>query len=116
MTCWTKKLPKRPEEEDIIKRKQCAVELLKALIWKEKLLYQMAKSKWILEGDANTSLYHSWINCKHKFNSIDGLNIDGTWTESVAGEIYGVFRFFKDHFSQIPFSRPEIPSDLLGEN
>lgn len=45
-------------EEEMSRRNQCYAELIWALIWKENLLYQKSKSKWLLEGDANSRFYH----------------------------------------------------------
>lgn len=75
-------------------RKRCTAELFRALNWKECLLHQKAKSQWLKEGDANTKFFHSRINRRLKLLSIEGLQINNVWTESIEGVKNGVFRHF----------------------
>lgn len=54
------------DEEEIIERNQVSAELLRTLNWKEAILYQKVKTRWLREGDTNSSFFHSWINRRAK--------------------------------------------------
>ncbi|KAL8483361.1 hypothetical protein ACS0TY_026168 [Phlomoides rotata] len=71
------------EENEVIERNRCSAELLRYVNWKENLVFQKAKVKWLLEGDVNSGYFYGWVNKRRKINEIDGLFIDGVWTESI---------------------------------
>ncbi|KAL8548723.1 hypothetical protein ACS0TY_007835 [Phlomoides rotata] len=50
------------EDNEIIKRNRCSAELLRYANWKENLMFQKAKVKWLLEGDVNSGYFHGWVN------------------------------------------------------
>ncbi|XP_057444637.1 uncharacterized protein LOC130736879 [Lotus japonicus] len=74
----------------------------------ESLLCQKARSKWVAQGDQNTSFFHSSINWKRKSNSIVGLLIDGVWNENPDCIKVEVQRFFEQRFKASPWSRPRV--------
>lgn len=84
--------------EEMILRKKCTAELLRHLHWKEGILHQKAMTNWILEGDSNSKLFHSWINRYNKLNELDVLLVQNMWTNSVDGVQNDVLRHFRSHF------------------
>ncbi|KAL8522474.1 hypothetical protein ACS0TY_012585 [Phlomoides rotata] len=65
------------EEEEIIQRNKNTAELIRFGQWKEKLLAQKAKARWLRDGDFNSSYFHGRINRNKKFNMIEGLLTNG---------------------------------------
>ncbi|XP_057450692.1 uncharacterized protein LOC130742609 [Lotus japonicus] len=68
-------------DEEEATQKKLLTKLWSVLKYPESLLCQKARSKWMAEGDQNTSFFHSTINWKRRANSIVGLWIDGVWEE-----------------------------------
>ncbi|KAL8508390.1 hypothetical protein ACS0TY_018850 [Phlomoides rotata] len=61
------------EAAEIIKRNKNVAELIRLGQWKEKLLAQRAKARWLRDGDVNSKYFHGWINRNRKANAIEGL-------------------------------------------
>ncbi|PWA47507.1 RNA-directed DNA polymerase, eukaryota [Artemisia annua] len=74
-------------------------------------LAQKAKVKWAIEGDENSSYFHSSINRKRRQHAIHGVIKDGVWMV----EPNMVMAEFRDHFryrfSKDDGVRPTILSD-----
>lgn len=113
----------RTGEDEIIRRKQYSIELLRALIWKEKLLYHKAKTKWILERDVSSNFFHNWVKFKFfsQLSQSEAETIrywrdvfDKIWRESVDGVKNGMYNFFTNHFSKKTGSRPRMPTELFS--
>lgn len=49
--------------------------------WRTKMLQQKARVKWVMEGDKNSSFFHSSVKQKRGRNCIKGLTVDGVWRE-----------------------------------
>lgn len=47
------------ECEEIVQRIKYTAKLIRCLHWKEKMLQQQAKEKWILKGDTNTKFFNN---------------------------------------------------------
>ncbi|KAL8556294.1 hypothetical protein ACS0TY_003931 [Phlomoides rotata] len=103
------------EESDIIQRNKSTAELIRFGQYKESLLSQKAKARWLKKGDVNSSYYHNWINKGRKFNSIEGLVIEGRWTESVEGIKTGIQKHFERHFNLPITRRPKLPHGLFDK-
>ncbi|KAL8508386.1 hypothetical protein ACS0TY_018846 [Phlomoides rotata] len=101
------------EAAEIIKRNKNVAELIRLGQWKEELLPQRAKARWLRDGDVNSKYFHGWINRNRKANAIEGLVLNDRWTESVDGINKGIHDHFERHFSNPLRSRPHIPSDLF---
>lgn len=52
-----------------------SAEILRDLIWKEKMLQQKIKVRWIKDEDMNSRYFHCWINKRRKENEIEGLRV-----------------------------------------
>lgn len=87
---------------------------MRDIIWKDKLMSQKAKMKWLNEGDVNLGFYHNWINKCSKSRGIESLMVDGRWTKSVSEVKEVVARYFQKQFQARKFTRPQL-SDTLFE-
>ncbi|KAJ9556398.1 hypothetical protein OSB04_011012 [Centaurea solstitialis] len=63
------------------------------------MVKQRAKLKWAKEGDENSKLFHAACKLRERRNRIQGLNIQGVWSEKPEDVKKFVFEFFKDKFS-----------------
>lgn len=68
--------------------------LYRELKWRNITLAQKSRNKWLKEGDANSSFFHSYINRCRKKNEIVGVEINGQWLEEVIDVKNGVCEFF----------------------
>lgn len=82
--------------------------------WREAQLFQKAKISWTLEGDLNSRFFHKWINCRYKHNEIEGIQVDGSWIDSVQGVKLAIYNHFKSHFNSSQVSRPTLSSSLFS--
>ncbi|GJY51080.1 RNA-directed DNA polymerase, eukaryota [Tanacetum coccineum] len=74
-------------------------------------LAQKAKVKWAIEGDENSSYFHSSINRKRRQAAIRGVIKDGVWTVE-PNDVKAEFRdHFRSRFSKDGGVRPTIVSD-----
>lgn len=127
--CWTKELKRGKkkflkldlldealglEESEIIARNRERALLLNDVKRRDSLLRQKARSKWIKEGDANSSYFHRCINKRRKCNEIVGININEEWKEDVVEVKNGIFEFFKSHISRRVHIRPSFGRDFGG--
>ncbi|KAL8512999.1 hypothetical protein ACS0TY_019243 [Phlomoides rotata] len=65
------------EEEEIMQRNKNTVELIRFGQWKEKLLAQNAKARWLRDEDVNSSYFHGLSSQQEE--CIGGM---GNWTET----------------------------------
>lgn len=100
------------EEEEIIERKRVSAELLRDLIWKERILQQKTKARWIKEGDMNSRYFHCWISKRRKGNEIEGLWVGDSWIEEVEQVRNEVFSHFKAQFCTVTANRPSFPANF----
>ncbi|XP_019430585.1 PREDICTED: uncharacterized protein LOC109337945 [Lupinus angustifolius] len=96
------------DANQIADRKTLQAEWWKTTSLKDSLLRQKSRSKWLKEGDANTSYFHACINNKRRRNNIMGLWIDGTWCEEGNLIRRGVLDYFKSLFSHVPSTNPTL--------
>lgn len=74
--------------------------LLTAQFWKqlndnESLLTQKSRSKWIVEGDANTKYFHACLKARRRRNQMIALKVGDKWLETVLEVKNEVRRFFQ---------------------
>ncbi|KAL8513843.1 hypothetical protein ACS0TY_013093 [Phlomoides rotata] len=74
-------------------------DLAKDLQTLDSQLFQKARIKWIVEGDANTRFFHNIINRNYKMNEITGLSDGASWVDSLQGVKKLVFNHFRSYFS-----------------
>ncbi|KAJ0938354.1 putative RNA-directed DNA polymerase [Helianthus annuus] len=76
-------------------------------------LKQRSRVQWAKEGDENSKLFHTYINCRKASNVIHGLNIGGEWVSKPTLVKKEVFKFFKSKFVEDCVSRPVLPCHNL---
>ncbi|GJV63547.1 RNA-directed DNA polymerase, eukaryota [Tanacetum coccineum] len=77
-------------------------------------LAQKAKVKWALEGDENSSFFHSSLKKKRRQLAIKGILKDGEWIED-PGPVKSVFlAHFKNRFQPSPGTAPILDTDFLN--
>ncbi|GKD39143.1 putative RNA-directed DNA polymerase, eukaryota, reverse transcriptase zinc-binding domain protein, partial [Tanacetum coccineum] len=77
-------------------------------------LAQKAKVKWALEGDENSSFFHSSLKKKRRQLAIKGILKDGDWIED-PGPVKSVFfAHFKNRFQHSPGTAPILDTDFLN--
>ena len=66
-------------EGEVLDRKQKFEELWRVLKAKDALIVQRSRSKWIKEGDANTSFFHNCLKLRSSKNAIKALKEGDRW-------------------------------------
>lgn len=99
------------EEEEANDRQKSIAALYTELRVRNTLLAQKLRLRWIKDVDANSKLFHSYINSRRKKNEIVRINIEGQWVEEVEDVKKGIFEFFK-HFQGSDYQRPTLTQDF----
>lgn len=58
------------EDQEIVRRNEISARLLRDLKWKDSMLLQKSRCKWIKEGDINSWFFHGCINKRRKRNDV----------------------------------------------
>lgn len=69
---------------------------------------QKAKTKWVVDGDENSKIFHCFVNHSKKKNRISGLMINGNWSTSVKEIKDRTFRFFQEKIKDNWISHPKL--------
>lgn len=64
-------------EVDVIERRECLESFWRLPKMKDVFVVQLAKVKWIKDGDSNTKLFHTCNDKRRRDNSIHGLHVGG---------------------------------------
>ncbi|XP_071698969.1 uncharacterized protein [Rutidosis leptorrhynchoides] len=75
---------------------------------KANMLRQKARIKWIIEGDENSSYFHTVIRRNYNKINIRGIVINGMWNENVADIKDAIHKHFKSQFEKKCVNRPSI--------
>lgn len=102
-------------DEEVVRRNEASALLFRDLKWKNSLMYQKSRSRWLREGDGNTRFFHNVINRRRKRNELVGIHINGTWREEVKEVKQGMFEYFKNHFKKAEFERPSLAADFSSK-
>lgn len=94
--------------EEVEKRRELMADLMQECSWREAQLFQKARIKWIKEGDANSCLFHNWINANNRRNGINGLWVGNSWVEEVAKVKEEIFKHFRNNFESLHVSIPDF--------
>lgn len=88
-------------DNDALLRADCFAKLWKlmnnrrAVTWRQK-----ARIDWYLKGDSNTPFFHKPASFRRKRNYIEGLNIQGKWTEDPTEIKSYAIEYFKTRFKR----------------
>lgn len=104
------------EEERAVRKREwsklkCLIEL------KDKVKVQQARSKWIREGDINSSFFHKCVERKGRSRAVRGLRVNGKWYDGVAEVKEAVDKYFGKLFeerSDVGRLDSTVPMGLLG--
>ena len=69
---------------------------------------QKSRSKWIKEGDGNTSYFHKIINFSRRRNALRGLHIEGSWVDKPAVVKAAILQHFQGRFAEPSLNRPNL--------
>ncbi|KAJ9559906.1 hypothetical protein OSB04_005066 [Centaurea solstitialis] len=100
-------------EVDCQQRDDWIFELLLLEQSKKADLFQKSRTKWAIEGDENTSFFHSLVNHKWRKNKIAGLIVDGQWTSEPSVIKNAFYKHFAERFKEPCQSRPRFYSHLF---
>ncbi|XP_021985352.1 uncharacterized protein LOC110881381 [Helianthus annuus] len=110
--CCTLDSRELSEEEDWI-RLECKQTILELEEFKLKDFKQRTRTKWAMEGDDNTTYFHSVVNGRKSSNAIHGFNVNNQWiskpkkikkiSEAEAEAAALIDRFSKEEIKQAAF-------------
>lgn len=88
--------------------KLLSTQLWQQLKYKESLLAQKSRTKWIAEGDVNTRYFHMCMNNNRRRNQIVKLRSGYEWVEEAAGIKLPTKIYFEDRFREENICRPVL--------
>lgn len=94
---WMEARKKWPEKED----------------WKNQMIRQKTRVKWVIEGNENSAFFHSVIKKKNGKNNLRGLMIDWIWCEHPQKIKVSTFEFYKRLFEENVPRRPKLHDGLF---
>ena len=71
---------------------------------------QKARIKWLIDGDENTQFFHGFVKNRNRKNHMNGLMINGVWSNQPDEMKAEIFRFFSSKFKEKWKHRPEFRS------
>jgi hypothetical protein len=77
--------------------------------------WQHSRTRWLMDGDANSKYFHSILCSRRRSNSIVSLMVDGSLVEGVQPIRHAVFTHFKDHFAAQNIIRPGAENLLFKQ-
>ncbi|XP_039065362.1 uncharacterized protein LOC120210731 [Hibiscus syriacus] len=97
------------------------IELWRLYKIEEQIWFQKSRSKWIEDGDRNTSFFHNCASIRKRRNALNALNIGGNVIKepSVIKTIirYHFFKIFNEHSTlEVEETRLIFPSILVEHN
>ncbi|MCH93657.1 LINE-1 reverse transcriptase like, partial [Trifolium medium] len=95
-------------EDELLERKGMFDNLWLLLKSKDSLDFQKSRSKWLREGDANSSFFHACMKSRKRYNSIVALKKGHTWLSKPFEVRKEVVSYFKNHFEEVTWERPRL--------
>ncbi|GAU11113.1 hypothetical protein TSUD_197370 [Trifolium subterraneum] len=72
------------------------------------MLWQNSRTKWLLEGDANSKFFHALANSRKRKNLIVLLDVNGIHVEGVGNIRESIYNHFSSQFKSQRISRPDV--------
>jgi hypothetical protein len=69
---------------------------------KDSMEFQKSSSRWLREGDANSSFFHACVKSRKRSNSIVALKKGRSWLTHPNVVRSEVVAYFKNHFQEVP--------------
>ncbi|KAL5182601.1 Calmodulin-binding transcription activator 5 [Glycine soja] len=101
-------MPSQLSEIQIKQLKDLQSQLWEKASLLESILRQKARSRWVKEGDCNSSYFHKLINFSRRRNAIRGLYIDDAWVEDPSLVKAEVLQHFRNRFHELQQQRPNL--------
>jgi hypothetical protein len=95
-------------EVELSSRKKMFEELWVLLKSKDSMEFQRSRSKWLKEGDANTSYFPACVMSRRRANSIVALKKGGSWLSKPADIQLEIVSYFRKHFEEVRWERPTL--------
>ncbi|GKV19324.1 hypothetical protein SLEP1_g29604 [Rubroshorea leprosula] len=95
-------------DAEVAQRKDCFYRLWEWNKARDSLLHQKSRQKWLKEGDANSKFFHGCVIKRRKQNGIDGMQINGEWTEEVVVIKNFIKEFYRSKFQEEQWHRPRF--------
>ncbi|MCH90117.1 transposon TX1 putative 149 kDa protein, partial [Trifolium medium] len=95
-------------EEEVGRRKAVFSEMWHLKLSKESMVVQRSRTRWLREGDANSSYFHACIKSRRKQNTITALQTADGWSETPEAIRQAVVTYFRNHFSSVCWRRPKL--------
>jgi len=96
-------LTAQPSNQQVQELKKTQADLWEKATLHESIVRQKSRSKWIKEGDTNTSYFHKIINYSRRRNALRGMLIDGSWVENLNLIKAEILQHFQSRFSEPHF-------------
>jgi hypothetical protein len=96
------------DEAELLVRKEKFNILWMLLKSKDSMEFQKSRSRWLKEGDANSSFFLACVKCRKKSNSIVALKKGSSWLSNPYVVRAEVVDYFKNHFQEVSWDRPKL--------
>ena len=101
-------LTAHPSDQQVQELKKTQSDLWEQSFLHESIVRQKSRSKWIKEGDGNTSYFHKIINFSRRRNALRGLHIEGSWVDNPAVVKAAILQHFQGRFAEPYLHRPNL--------
>jgi hypothetical protein len=89
------------DEAELLVRKEKFNILWMLLKSKDSMEFQKSRSRWLKEGDVNSSFFLACVKCRKKSNSIVALKKGSSWLSNPYVVRAEVVDYFKNHFQEV---------------
>ncbi|MCH87544.1 transposon TX1 putative protein, partial [Trifolium medium] len=95
-------------EEEQVERKTKFNQLWLLLKSKDSLEFQKSRSRWLKEGDANTSFFHECVKSRKRSNTLVALKKGREWLSRPEDIRLEVVSYFQKHYEEVSWERPKL--------